>query len=118
GTIVTDLSSTTPPREASRPAAKVLLPAPLPAPIHGRISVTRTNADLTRTRMKRTVGLVAAITMVFVASSRADTTIDSVNRYAWGANIGFTDWRPSTTDGVNIGDNFCAGFIYAANVGW
>src|SRR5207237_596843 len=78
----------------------------------------RTNADLTRTRMKRTVGLVAAITMVFVASSRADTTIDSVNRYAWGANIGFTDWRPSTIDGVNIGDNFCAGFIYAANVGW
>ena len=59
--------------------------------------------------MKRTVGLGAAITMVFVTSSRADTTIDPTNHYAWGANIGFTDWRPSTTDGVNIGANFCPG---------
>jgi hypothetical protein len=56
--------------------------------------------------------------MGFVASSHADTTIDPTNHYAWGANIGFTDWRPNPTDGVNIGDNFCAGFIYAANVGW
>jgi hypothetical protein len=43
--------------------------------------------------VKRTVGLVAAITMGFVASSHADTTIDPTNHYAWGANIGFTDWR-------------------------
>src|SRR6476646_11480687 len=68
--------------------------------------------------MKRWLGLMVGITMSLVAASRADTTIDPTNRYAWGANIGFTDWRPSTTDGVNIGDNFCAGFIYAANVGW
>ena len=68
--------------------------------------------------MKRTIGLVAVMTMLFVASSRADATIDPTNHYAWIANIGFTDWRPSTTDGVNIGPNFCAGFIYAANVGW
>jgi hypothetical protein len=68
--------------------------------------------------MKRAVGLAAVITMMLLASSRAATTIDPVNKYAWGANIGFTNWRPSVADGVNIGGNFCSGFIYAANVGW
>src|SRR5205085_2691932 len=62
--------------------------------------------------------IVAVMTLALVPLVEADTTIDSANRYAWGANIGFTDWRPSTTDGVNIGPNFCTGFIYAANVGW
>ena len=68
--------------------------------------------------MKTVSLLLAAVSLGLVATGRADTTIDPVNRYAWGANIGFTDRRPSTTDGVDIGTNFCAGFIYAANVGW
>jgi hypothetical protein len=66
----------------------------------------------------KTLGLALGLSVVFITAGRANTTIDPVNHYAWGANIGFTDWRPSTSDGVNIGDNFCAGFIYAANVGW
>jgi len=49
---------------------------------------------------------------------RATTTIDPTNKFAWGANIGFTNWRPSDADGVAVGNNFCFGFIYAANVGW
>src|SRR4051812_2571872 len=68
--------------------------------------------------MKKTIGLALAITLIRIGSAHADTTIDSTNHYAWGANIGFTDWRPSTVNGVNIGTNFCAGYIYAANVGW
>src|SRR5258708_16538864 len=68
--------------------------------------------------MKRTIGFAVAMAMLLVVSGRADTTIDPRNHCAGGANIGFTDWRPSTVDGVNIGDTFCAGFIYAANVGW
>jgi hypothetical protein len=68
--------------------------------------------------MKTILLFAAALILLLTTTGRADTTIDPVNHYAWGANIGFTDWRPSTTDGVNIGDNFCAGFIYAANVGW
>jgi hypothetical protein len=68
--------------------------------------------------MKTVSLLLAAVSLGLVATGRADTTIDPVNRYAWGANIGFTDWRPSPTDGVDIGISFCAGYIYAANVGW
>src|SRR5215212_10231515 len=68
--------------------------------------------------MKKTYGLALTIILIRIASAPAETTIDATNHHAWGANIGFTDWRPSTADGVNIGANFCAGFIYAANVGW
>jgi hypothetical protein len=48
-------------------------------------------------------------------------TIDPVDRYAWGENIGWTDWRwdPGTPGkGATIGQNFCAGFIWGENVGW
>src|ERR1044071_10387731 len=62
--------------------------------------------------------IIAAALVLSALAARADTTIDPANHYAWGANIGFTDWRPSIPDGVNIGENFCAGSIYAANVGW
>ena len=48
----------------------------------------------------------------------ADSTINSTNSYAWGANIGWTNWRPSLTDGVMIGEFICSGYIYGANVGW
>ena len=50
---------------------------------------------------------------------RAYTTIDVTNRWAYGANIGWMDWRGGTGDyGAVIGTNFCSGYIYAANVGW
>src|SRR5213075_3150711 len=68
--------------------------------------------------MKKAIGLALVAVVALTTAAIADTTIDPLNHSAWGANIGFTDWQPSTTDGVNIGTNFCAGFIYAANVGW
>lgn len=56
--------------------------------------------------------------MMLLSFGRAATSIDPTNKFAWGANIGFTNWRPSDADGVNIGNTFCSGFIYAANTGW
>jgi hypothetical protein len=50
-----------------------------------------------------------------------EPTIDPVDRYAWGENIGWTDWRwdPGTPGkGATIGQYFCAGFIWGENVGW
>ena len=46
------------------------------------------------------------------------TTIDAVNRYAYGANLGWLDWRGDTNNGVVIATNVCSGYIYSANVGW
>ena len=49
---------------------------------------------------------------------RAATTIDSVNRYAYGANLGWMDWVADTNNGAVIGAYVCSGNIYSANVGW
>jgi hypothetical protein len=48
----------------------------------------------------------------------AATTIDPANRYSYGANIGWMDWRGDVANGAAIGEYVCSGYIYAANVGW
>ena len=48
----------------------------------------------------------------------AATTINPANRFAYGANIGWVDWRGDTANGAVIGEFVCSGFIYATNVGW
>src|SRR5687767_15653232 len=54
----------------------------------------------------------------FCFASPAATTINPVNRFAYGANIGWVDWRADVANGAVIGEFVCSGYIYAANVGW
>src|ERR1700677_2224582 len=49
---------------------------------------------------------------------RAGTSIDLVNRYAYGANIGWLNGVADTNNGAVMGDYVCSGYIYSANVGW
>jgi len=51
-------------------------------------------------------------------AARTATTIDPGNKYAYGANIGWMDWRGDTNNGAVIGEFVCSGYIYSANVGW
>jgi hypothetical protein len=51
-------------------------------------------------------------------TARAGTTVNAVNKFAYGANLGWLDWRGDTTSGAVIGEYVCSGYIYAANVGW
>ncbi|HTY88227.1 MAG TPA: thrombospondin type 3 repeat-containing protein [Candidatus Acidoferrum sp.] len=48
----------------------------------------------------------------------AGTTIDAVNKYAYGANIGWLNAYADGANGAVIGDYYCMGYLYAANVGW
>ncbi|MBC8010584.1 MAG: hypothetical protein H7067_10865 [Burkholderiales bacterium] len=48
----------------------------------------------------------------------AQSTISGTERYAFGANVGWIDARPSTTDGARVSENVCSGYLYSANVGW
>lgn len=48
----------------------------------------------------------------------AATTINPVNRFAYGANIGWQDWRGDVANGAVIGQFTCSGYIYAANTAW
>ena len=55
------------------------------------------------------------------APVRAATTIDPVNKYAYGANIGWMDWSGGagqSASGAVIGAYVCSGYIYSANAGW
>ncbi len=67
--------------------------------------------------MKRILVTVIALGALNL-STRASTTINSTNNYAYGANIGWVDWRGDTNSGAVIGEYVCSGYIYSANVGW
>ena len=54
------------------------------------------------------------LTMVLFNNS----TIDAANHFAYGANLGWVDWRGDTSHGAVIGTNICSGYIYSANFGW
>ena len=54
----------------------------------------------------------------FCLAPQAATTINAVNRFAYGANLGWMDWRGDGANGAVIGAFVCSGNIYAANVGW
>jgi len=51
-------------------------------------------------------------------SLHAASTIDAVNRYAYGANLGWLDCGVSTNNGAVIGEYVCSGYLYSANTGW
>ena len=53
-----------------------------------------------------------------LSTGRAATTINAVNRYTYGANLGWLNWVGDTNNGAVIGDDVCSDYIYSANVGW
>jgi hypothetical protein len=64
------------------------------------------------------LAVTAAVFQLHVEVATAATTINAVNKLAFGANIGWMDWRGDTNDGAVIGEYVCSGYIYSANVGW
>jgi hypothetical protein len=50
--------------------------------------------------------------------AQAATTIDATKKFAYGANVGWVDWRGNTNQGAVIGEYVCSGYLYAANLGW
>jgi hypothetical protein len=65
------------------------------------------------------LAMALALLFVLVGSNLlADTTIDSANHLAYGANIGWLEGRGDVTSGVVVGEYVCSGYIYGANVGW
>src|SRR5258708_7346583 len=65
---------------------------------------------------------VAIVFSLFIVDTSshcyASTTIDPANNFAYGANIGWVNWRGDTNNGAVIGEYVCSGYIYSANVGW
>jgi hypothetical protein len=53
-----------------------------------------------------------------IEPASADSNINTQYAYAWGANVGWLNWRPDAAWGVDVGQFICSGFLYSANVGW
>lgn len=53
-----------------------------------------------------------------VCAANAATTINPANKFAYGANIGWIDWRGDVASGAVIGEYVCSGYVYSANTGW
>jgi len=62
--------------------------------------------------------LLATLVLSACRAATADSTINATNRYAYGANVGWLDWRADGTNGAAIGEYVCSGCLYGPNVGW
>lgn len=74
--------------------------------------------EMTRSALGRVLLVAGCLWFLAGASVRADTTINSANRYAYGANVGWVDARADTNNGAVVGEFVCSGYMYGANVGW
>jgi hypothetical protein len=63
-------------------------------------------------------GVAGLLWSALVPAMRADSTINAVERHAYGANFGWIDARASGEHGARVGEFTCAGYLYGANVGW
>ena len=61
--------------------------------------------------------LLVSLTLA-TSAVHAATSINPANKFSYGANLGWMDWRGDGASGAVIGEFVCSGFIYAANVGW
>jgi hypothetical protein len=59
-----------------------------------------------------------AFLLLVAMSGFAATTINPTNKFSYGANIGWMDWRGDTNSGAVIGEYVCSGYIYSADCGW
>ena len=62
--------------------------------------------------------LLLAICAGLAFATQGATTINPANFGAWGANIGWLNWRGDVANGAVIGEYVCSGYVWAANVGW
>lgn len=70
----------------------------------------------------RSFFLSVIVALACAQAAAAEDLIDPAHRYAWGENIGWTNWRdagdPPGSQGVRVHGTFLSGFIWGETVGW
>ena len=63
---------------------------------------------------------LVSLLLSVLSDSQAASTISSVtsSNSAYGANIGWVNFRGDNVNGVVVGDFICSGYAFSANVGW
>lgn len=65
--------------------------------------------------------LASLSSLLLAPAAFAQSNIDSVNKFAWSENCGWTNWRDAnmTADGVQVNDpTHLKGYVWGENVGW
>jgi hypothetical protein len=55
---------------------------------------------------------------LWVAPAPAATSIDPAHPYAYGANVGWVNFRGDVANGAVLGQSYCTGYVWSANCGW
>jgi hypothetical protein len=66
----------------------------------------------------RELSAFLAVTGVLMTLGLGQSSVNATKRYAYGANTGWINFRPSSPDGVVVTETFLSGFAYGANFGW
>ncbi|MEJ2745614.1 MAG: hypothetical protein P8123_08040, partial [bacterium] len=67
--------------------------------------------------MRRGIVIVLGMFVVPGMSLASEGNIDSTDKYAWGENNGWYNYRP-THGGATVADGGVSGYIWQENVGW
>ena len=69
---------------------------------------------------KRFIVAASVLTAGLMGLSFANSNVDDTNKFAWGENIGFLNFRDANagTQGVQVNTDHLQGFIWGENVGW
>jgi hypothetical protein len=62
--------------------------------------------------------LIAGLVLGLVGVAYAAANIDSDNKWAWGANVGWISFNPTHGGGVTVYSDHLEGYAWAENVGW
>lgn len=72
--------------------------------------------------MNRKLTASALLALAAAPALGQATNVDATNKYSWGENIGWMNWRdagnPTGNQGARIGTNYLSGFVWCENVGW
>jgi len=64
------------------------------------------------------VAWIALFGFASITTRALESTISPSNSFAYSANAGWVDFRPSAEDGVRLDETFLSGYAYSANLGW
>jgi hypothetical protein len=66
--------------------------------------------------------LSVAVAGLCGSAAMGQSNIDETNKFAWGENIGWLNFRdagsPAGNQGANVGPRFLSGFVWSENCGW
>lgn len=70
--------------------------------------------------MSRHLAILATLSLATAAM--AQSTISQTNKFSWGENIGWMNWRdagsPAGSSGIMVSNTFLSGFVWSENIGW